>query len=926
MVVAKPGRVGLARARRDGPSRRSRSASASSSSSRIRRWPTACGRPAAWRRKRPSGAGRRPRWRASSSSSPSWPRRAIVARPDLQFTRVVNGFSAVADPSAVVLLERSPRVAGVFPVRAAFPAATAADARTPPRPLAGRPRRVPGNGDHRGAARHGRGSRDAVSPRPRAARASTSSTAARLPATTRSPEATGWRRTARRWRASSPASAVPAAPAGIAPDVTVLPIRVAGWQRDAAGSWSIYGRTDQLIAGLERAVDPEPERRRARCGAHHADPAVRAVLGVPGQPAVRRPSPERSRSTRSSSFPRGTTGPAGQASARSAARAGAPEALTAGAADLQAGDWRASRCPFRAGLRVLLHRPLELLTSIGAGRRRELRSRPSCGKPANLFDRKGKSRVAGRAALLARGLDTAARGRAGGGSRRRGRGSRRGRASRRRAGARSRDSPCRCCRHPASLSAARSRGRARRSATVALHRRGLDAGAAHAGSVAGGVLLLGIRLRRAREARRRRVRRRRRRRASPGADGDGFSRFVTVSGTSVAAAVVAGTAARLAHARPSLDAAGLRSALATTARPARPCASLAAQGTGVVDAARAAVAELVADRASMSFGRGAGRRLARTSNAVAPQRVQPPADGRRCGRVPAAGASSLRLQPKRLRISAGGTGAHTRERARVGGRESRRRERRRPHRAAREPAARRALVGPPRAAARRPDRRRRALRAQLLALRPDAGGALDAARHDRARTRAGRAPARAAARRLAARRTTVRCSGCWPGFATSCPGSTPSGSRAAGRTARAWSRGRTGCGSSPGLRPAGRPHGAPCASRWNSLWPPETRSRSARVHARRTGNASSREPLRDRAAAAPARGGDLRHRPEPHQRPLASARRPSPCRSRRGWTTARSRPSRAFASPTTSRAARPRAAFATTRTSRSTRCGRSPCG
>ena len=93
--------------------------------------------------------------------------------------------------------------------------------------------------------------------------------------------------------------------------------------------------------------------------------------------------------------------------------------------------------------------------------------------------------------------------------------------------------------------------------------------------------------------------------ATPGADDSGFSRFVTVSGTSVAAAVVAGVAARLAHARPALDAAGLRSALVATARSLRG-ASLESQGTGVVDGGRASVTELVADRASISFGRGTG--------------------------------------------------------------------------------------------------------------------------------------------------------------------------------------------------------------------------------------------------------------------------------------------------------------------------------
>src|SRR5204863_394462 len=43
---------------------------------------------------------------------------------------------------------------------------------------------------------------------------------------------------------------------GVATGASVLPIRVAGWQRDLTGGWATYARTDQLIAGLERAVDP----------------------------------------------------------------------------------------------------------------------------------------------------------------------------------------------------------------------------------------------------------------------------------------------------------------------------------------------------------------------------------------------------------------------------------------------------------------------------------------------------------------------------------------------------------------------------------------------------------------------------------------------------------------------------------------------
>jgi len=43
-------------------------------------------------------------------------------RPELRFTRVLDGFSARIDPGLVPLVEQDPEVAGVYPVRAAYPA------------------------------------------------------------------------------------------------------------------------------------------------------------------------------------------------------------------------------------------------------------------------------------------------------------------------------------------------------------------------------------------------------------------------------------------------------------------------------------------------------------------------------------------------------------------------------------------------------------------------------------------------------------------------------------------------------------------------------------------------------------------------------------------------------------------------------------
>ena len=84
----------------------------------------------------------------------------------------------------------------------------------------------------------------------------------------------------------------PAKMNGVAPGATVLPIRVAGWQPEAGGRWAVYGRTDQLIAGLERAVDPNLDgvaldaARIALVGvaepfaAFEDSPSARAVAGA----------------------------------------------------------------------------------------------------------------------------------------------------------------------------------------------------------------------------------------------------------------------------------------------------------------------------------------------------------------------------------------------------------------------------------------------------------------------------------------------------------------------------------------------------------------------------------------------------------------------------------------------------------------------
>ena len=43
-------------------------------------------------------------------------------QPDYTFARVLDGFSAVVDPSAIPVIEQDEDVQGVYPVRIAYPA------------------------------------------------------------------------------------------------------------------------------------------------------------------------------------------------------------------------------------------------------------------------------------------------------------------------------------------------------------------------------------------------------------------------------------------------------------------------------------------------------------------------------------------------------------------------------------------------------------------------------------------------------------------------------------------------------------------------------------------------------------------------------------------------------------------------------------
>ena len=208
--------------------------------------------------------------------------------------------------------------------------------------------------------------------------------------------------------ASSPASRGPAGLQGVAPGASLLPIRVAGWQPDADGSVSVYGRTDQVLAGLEAAVDPNGD------GDAH-DAARIALVGVV-EPFASFPDGPLARAGRGALAlgtlvvaPAGNDGPAGPATEASAPRreppacSASPHRTRAGAAPPStscsvpgsAFSRRVSRARRRgrAGRRRV--RPASSRSRAG----RSSRSREATRSTAS-STRDGYSRVAGVAVLL----------------------------------------------------------------------------------------------------------------------------------------------------------------------------------------------------------------------------------------------------------------------------------------------------------------------------------------------------------------------------------------------------------------------------------------------------------------------------------------------------------------------------------------------
>jgi subtilisin family serine protease len=520
----------------------------------------------------------------------------LGVRPDYSYARVLNGFSAVLDPRAQALLEQNSEVVGVYPVRAAFPATVSSSKLIPavaPTPVA-----LPGY-DGRGVeialldtsvdlSQPYLGGRvqagiDVVDERGGAA--------ARTDPQNRD----------RRERHGTELAGLlvgargPQGIHGAAPGATVLPVRVAGWQPDASGRAEVYARSDQLIAGLDRAVDPNGD------GDTH-DAARIALIGVTEPYAAFADSPEARAVDGAFDLdmlvvvPAGNEGKAGPTYGSLDGPAGAKRALTVGAIDPRPVTASVHLSVYH-GLDVTFDGRLPLLGAVVPPKARELEFGIPRGRgeqAADYFDAHGLSVVAGRAALVRAGGDPGAAAVA---------------ASQ--AGAAvllfyggnlpagslglSSDVDIPVVAIPQRAAQAILAGR-RRGVRV-----GVSVGRAHlqanrfanrvasfssrglsfSGSLEPDITAAGIGL------------------PTSDPDVDGEPAFATVNGTSAAAAAVAGAAAVLAQARPELTALELRSLLVGSSRSNG--APLPAGGAGIVDVGASAAGELAASVTSLAL-------------------------------------------------------------------------------------------------------------------------------------------------------------------------------------------------------------------------------------------------------------------------------------------------------------------------------------
>jgi minor extracellular serine protease Vpr len=543
----------------------------------------------------------------------------ISIHPDYSFARVLDGFSAVIDPSAIPLIERDEDVAGVYPVRIAYPATTSTQ-------VLSRPEYGPGSG-HRPeigiSGVDGRGVtialldtgvdpavpylRGRVLPGIDVIGGDAGALAATRPDNSSQLERHGTEMAGLLVGAGGPSGL-----SGVATGAAVLPVRVAGWQPDAHGHWAIYARSDQIIAGLDRAVDPNDDGDAHDAARIALVPLAEPFAGFTDGPEARAAAGALALDTLVVA-PAGNDGAAAAGYGDIAGPGGAPDALTVGALDArtQAGE---ARIIVRAGLDTLLDGMTAVAGAVAPTSRLDLQLAVPRGTLAgahgaaphliDFFTRRGGSIVAGKAALVPTGASpalAAERAATAGAAAILLYG---GRAALPAGGLGLQETvPVPVISLPLETAQALLARRAAgshvivtlgpaRAAPIAEQGRVASfssSGLAFDGRVKPELVAPGVGLAT----------------SDPGANEDGSPRFVTVNGSSAAAATVAGAAALLAQARPSLGADALKGLLVGTARQIQ-LDPVAVQGSGNVDLGAAVAGELAASPATLAFGRSSG--------------------------------------------------------------------------------------------------------------------------------------------------------------------------------------------------------------------------------------------------------------------------------------------------------------------------------
>ena len=518
--------------------------------------------------------------------------------PEHRYVRVLNGIATRLDPTSLAVLEGDREVEAVYPVRIAYPAQTAETIATTASAVTGL--EIPGldgsgvtvalldtgvDPTHpylRGSVLTGI---DVIAP-------GSGAVAQPHPTIPGRPE-----RHATELAGIVSGSEGPAGLRGVAPEASILPIRIAGWQPDAEGGYAVYSRTDQILAGLEAAVDPNGD-------GDTLDAARVALVGVV-EPYASFPDGPLARAISGATVldtlvvvPAGNDGRAGPSYGNIAGPGGAPDALTVAASDARPAT-PTVRVLIRAGLRVLFEGalplggdPAETVTADVISVTRPAAARGITG----LFDAEGVSTIAGRASLLPRGAlseETVEEATTAGavavlvdGPLP--------------AGAFSLDVPAGV---PvvglaqALVKEVRSFLAAGVPVTVSIGSVDIaenveggsiaafsSRGLAFGGGLKPDLLAAGVAIPT----------------SEPGRGDEGEVRFGTVSGTSAAAAVAAGAAAVLAEGRPRSSAADLLGLLVGSAR--RTDLDLTGSGAGLLDLRAAVQQEVVAVPASVSFG------------------------------------------------------------------------------------------------------------------------------------------------------------------------------------------------------------------------------------------------------------------------------------------------------------------------------------